>query len=168
MASDISEVDTDRHLDPGPSAWNFRDEVLRCLLHGKQSLPSGVTCSSHFPLLLLPRRSLADLSECIALYATVERQLVWEIAGYWHLVHMIWIDGTYDMAGSQELEKYRRESTVALGPVDTVKYAEAFVATGLMIRTHPMRSLRPSSRPSRSGAHADRRARRLPRQSRAL
>jgi acetolactate synthase-1/2/3 large subunit len=36
---------------------------------------------------------------------------------------------------SQELEKYRRESEVAFGPVDTVKYAEAFGATGLMIRT---------------------------------
>jgi acetolactate synthase I/II/III large subunit len=48
---------------------------------------------------------------------------------------MVWIDGTYDIAGGQELEKYRRESEVAFEPVDTVKYAEAFGATGLMIRT---------------------------------
>ena len=41
MASDISKIDTDRHPDPGMPAWNFRDKVIRRLLHGKQSLPSG-------------------------------------------------------------------------------------------------------------------------------
>jgi acetolactate synthase-1/2/3 large subunit len=50
-----------------------------------------------------------------------------------HLVHMIWIDGTYDMVGSQELLKYHRVSGVNFGPVDPVKYAEAFGATGLRI-----------------------------------
>jgi hypothetical protein len=29
MAPDISKIDTDRHLNPGPSVWNFRDELLR-------------------------------------------------------------------------------------------------------------------------------------------
>jgi acetolactate synthase-1/2/3 large subunit len=52
-----------------------------------------------------------------------------------HLVHMVWIDGTYDMVGVQELEKYGRESAVAFGPVDVVKYADAFGAKGLMIST---------------------------------
>jgi len=50
-----------------------------------------------------------------------------------HLVHMIWIDGTYDMVGEQERLKYNRASGVNFGPVDTVKYAEAFGATGLRI-----------------------------------
>src|SRR5580658_1823413 len=50
-----------------------------------------------------------------------------------HLVHMIWIDGTYDMVGEQERLKYNRASGVDFGPVDTVKYAEAFGATGLRI-----------------------------------
>jgi hypothetical protein len=34
MAPDISKVDTDCHLDPGRSAWNFRDVMLRWLFHG--------------------------------------------------------------------------------------------------------------------------------------
>jgi hypothetical protein len=38
MAPDITKVDTNRRLDLGLSTWNFRDEVLRWLLHGKQSL----------------------------------------------------------------------------------------------------------------------------------
>jgi acetolactate synthase I/II/III large subunit len=50
-----------------------------------------------------------------------------------HLVHMIWIDGSYNMVGAQENLKYSRASGVDFGPVDTVKYAEAFGATGLRI-----------------------------------
>jgi hypothetical protein len=41
MAPDIAKVDTNRQLGLGLPAWNFRDEVPRRLLHGKQSLPSG-------------------------------------------------------------------------------------------------------------------------------
>ena len=52
-----------------------------------------------------------------------------------NLVHMIWIDGTYDMVATQERIKYGRSSGTDLGPVDPVKYAEAFGATGMMIRT---------------------------------
>ena len=50
-----------------------------------------------------------------------------------HLVHMIWIDGSYDMVAEQERIKYNRVSGVDFGPVDPVKYAEAFGATGLRI-----------------------------------
>jgi len=50
-----------------------------------------------------------------------------------NLVHMVWIDGTYDMVGVQERPKYGRTSGVDFGPVDVVKYAEAFGATGLWI-----------------------------------
>jgi acetolactate synthase-1/2/3 large subunit len=52
-----------------------------------------------------------------------------------NLVHMIWIDGTYDMVAEQELIKYGRSSGCEFGPVDPVKYAEAFGATGMIIRT---------------------------------
>ena len=38
MALDVTKVDADRQLSPGPPAGNFRDEVMRRLLHGKQSL----------------------------------------------------------------------------------------------------------------------------------
>ena len=51
------------------------------------------------------------------------------------LVHLVWIDGTYDMVGTQEQLKYGRTSGVDFGPVDPVRYAEAFGATGMMINT---------------------------------
>jgi acetolactate synthase-1/2/3 large subunit len=52
-----------------------------------------------------------------------------------HLVHLIWIDGTYDMVAVQEKQKYGRASGTDFGPVDPVKYAEAFGACGFMIQT---------------------------------
>lgn len=52
-----------------------------------------------------------------------------------HLVHLVWIDGSYDMVGIQEFAKYGRRSGVDFGPVDVVRFAEAFGATGLMIQT---------------------------------
>lgn len=52
-----------------------------------------------------------------------------------NLVHLVMIDGTYNMVAVQEVAKYGRPSGIELGPVDTVKYAEAFGAVGLMIRT---------------------------------
>ena len=48
---------------------------------------------------------------------------------------MVWIDGAYDMVAVQEEQKYGRRSGTAFGPVDPVKYAEAFGAAGFAIRT---------------------------------
>ena len=52
-----------------------------------------------------------------------------------NLVHMILIDGSYDMVAEQEILKYNRPSGTDFGPVDPVKYAEAFGAKGLMVRS---------------------------------
>lgn len=52
-----------------------------------------------------------------------------------NLVHMIWIDGTYNMVAVQEEQKYGRPSGTCFGPLNPVKYAEAFGARGLMIDT---------------------------------
>jgi len=52
-----------------------------------------------------------------------------------NIVHLVWIDGTYDMVATQEALKYGRKSGIEFGPVDLVKYAEAFGATGRVIRS---------------------------------
>ena len=52
-----------------------------------------------------------------------------------NLVHTIWIDGTYDMVATQERQKYGRPSGIQFGPVDPVKYADAFGARGFMIQS---------------------------------
>jgi acetolactate synthase I/II/III large subunit len=52
-----------------------------------------------------------------------------------NLVHMVWIDHSYDMVRFQEIAKYGRASGVDFGPVDVVRFAEAFGAKGLKIET---------------------------------
>jgi len=48
-------------------------------------------------------------------------------------VHLVWTDGSYDMVKIQQDPKYGRHTAVELGPVDVVKYAEAFGAVGMRI-----------------------------------
>jgi len=50
-----------------------------------------------------------------------------------NLVHLVWIDGAYDMVRFQEVAKYGRSSGVEFGPVDVVAFAESFGATGLRL-----------------------------------
>jgi len=50
-----------------------------------------------------------------------------------NFVHLVWSDGSYNMVKIQQVLKYGRPSGVEFGPVDIVKYAEAFGATGLRI-----------------------------------
>lgn len=52
-----------------------------------------------------------------------------------NLVHLVWIDGAYDMVKFQQIAKYGRAAAVEFGPVDLVRYAEAFGARGFMIET---------------------------------
>ena len=50
-----------------------------------------------------------------------------------NLVHMIWIDGSYNMVAVQEQSTFQKTAGTDFGPVDVVKYAEAFGAKGWMI-----------------------------------
>jgi acetolactate synthase I/II/III large subunit len=50
-----------------------------------------------------------------------------------NFVHLVWIDSAYDMVKFQEVAKYGRASGTDFGPVDVVRFAEAFGAQGLRI-----------------------------------
>ncbi|MEQ7214373.1 acetolactate synthase AlsS [Enterococcus asini] len=52
-----------------------------------------------------------------------------------NIIHLVWNDGSYNMVEFQEEMKYNRSSGVHFGPVDFVKYAEAFGAKGLRTTT---------------------------------
>ena len=52
-----------------------------------------------------------------------------------NIVHLIWIDGAYDMVRFQQVAKYGRAAAVEFGPVDVVRFAEAFGARGFMIES---------------------------------
>ena len=50
-----------------------------------------------------------------------------------NFVHIVWIDGSYDMVRFQEMAAWGRESGVRFGPVDVVKFAESMGAKGFHI-----------------------------------
>lgn len=52
-----------------------------------------------------------------------------------NFVHIVWIDGSYDMVRFQEVASWGRESGVRFGPVDVVKFAESMGARGFNIAT---------------------------------
>ncbi len=62
-----------------------------------------------------------------------------------NLVHLVWIDGAYDMVKFQQVAKYGRSSAVEFGPVDVVHYAKAFAHTA-STSTRPISWVRHSGR----------------------
>ena len=50
-----------------------------------------------------------------------------------NFVHLVWIDGSYNMVGMQQVAAYGRDAAVHFGPVDVVKFAESMGARGLRI-----------------------------------
>jgi acetolactate synthase-1/2/3 large subunit len=51
-----------------------------------------------------------------------------------NLVHLVWMDGHYDMVRFQQVAKYGREAAVQFGPVDVAGIARACGAHGMMIQ----------------------------------
>lgn len=54
----------------------------------------------------------------------------------YNFVHIVWMHGFYGMVGIQQMPKYGRLSGVTSGPVDIVRFAEAFGPKRLRIE-HP-------------------------------
>lgn len=50
-----------------------------------------------------------------------------------NFVHLVWIDGAYNMVQMQQIAAYGRDSGVHFGPVDIVKFAESMGARGFQI-----------------------------------
>ena len=120
------------HLWLARHLYSFRARQI-LITNGQQTLgvalPWGIAAS-----LVRPHEKIISISgDGGFLFSAMELETAVRLRA--NLVHMIWIDGTYDMVAVQEQQKYGRKSGIELGPVDPVKYAEAFGATGFMIRT---------------------------------
>jgi len=113
--------------------YSFRARQL-LISNGQQTLGVALPWAIAATLVRPQEKVLCISGEGGFLYSANELETAVRLKS--HLVHMIWIDGSYDMVGSQELIKYHRVSGVEFGPVDPVQYAEAFGATGLRI-DHP-------------------------------
>jgi acetolactate synthase I/II/III large subunit len=118
------------HLWIARHLYSFRPRQV-LISNGQQTLgvalPWGIAAS-----IVRPAEKILSISgDGGFLYSAMELETAVRLKA--NIVHMVWIDGTYDMVGIQEKLKYGRTSGVDLGPIDYIKYAEAFGATGLMI-----------------------------------
>jgi acetolactate synthase-1/2/3 large subunit len=120
------------HLWIARHLYSFRPRQV-LITNGQQTLgvamPWGIAAA-----IVRPAEKILSISgDGGFLYSSMELETAVRLKA--NLVHMVWIDGTYDMVATQEKLKYGRSSGTDFGPIDYIKYAQAFGATGLMIDT---------------------------------
>ncbi len=118
------------HLWIARHLYSFKPRQV-LISNGQQTLgvalPWGIAAS-----IVRPAEKVLSISgDGGFLYSAMELETAVRLKA--NIVHMVWIDGTYDMVAVQEKLKYGRTSGIDFGPIDYIKYAEAFGATGLMI-----------------------------------
>jgi acetolactate synthase I/II/III large subunit len=113
-----------RHL------YSFRPRQL-LFTNGQQTLGVGLPWAIAASL-VRPREKVISISgDGGFLFSAMELETAVRLKC--NLVHLVWIDGAYDMVRFQEMAKYGRASGVDFGPVDIVRFAESFGAQGMMI-----------------------------------
>jgi acetolactate synthase I/II/III large subunit len=115
-----------RHL------YSFRARQV-LITNGQQTLGVGLPWAIAAAIVRPSEKILSISGDGGFLYSAMELETAVRLRA--NLVHLIWIDGHYDMVATQEKLKYGRTSGVDFGPVDYIKYAEAFGATGLVIKS---------------------------------
>jgi acetolactate synthase-1/2/3 large subunit len=118
------------HLWIARHLYSFRPRQV-LISNGQQTLgvalPWGIAAS-----IVRPAEKILSISgDGGFLYSAMELETAVRLKA--NIVHMVWINGTYDMVAVQEKLKYGRTSGIDFGPIDYIKHAEAFGATGLMI-----------------------------------
>jgi acetolactate synthase I/II/III large subunit len=118
------------HLWIARHLYSFKPRQV-LISNGQQTLgvalPWGIAASITRPA----EKILSISGDGGFLYSAMELETAVRLKA--NIVHMVWIDGTYNMVAIQEKLKYGRSSGTDFGPIDYIKYAEAFGATGLMI-----------------------------------
>ena len=113
-----------RHL------YSFRPRQV-LISNGQQTMGVGLPWGIAASIVRPAEKVLSISGDGGFLFSAVELETAVRLRS--NIVHMVWVDGTYDMVAVQAMLKYGRTSGIKLGPIDYVKYAEAFGAKGLMI-----------------------------------
>jgi acetolactate synthase I/II/III large subunit len=120
------------HLWIAHFLFSFRARQI-LISNGQQTLGVALPCGIASCLVRPNEKTLSISGDGGFLFSAMELETAARLK--LNLVHMVWINGTYDMVAVQEQPKYKRTSGVDFGPVDVVKYAEAFGAAGFMVET---------------------------------
>ena len=120
------------HLWMARHLYSFRSRQM-LISNGQQTLGVALPWAIAATLVRPAEKVLSISGDGGFLFSGMELETAVRLQS--HLVHMIWIDGTYKMVAVQEEEKYGRPSGTTFGPLDPVKYAESFGAHGFMIQS---------------------------------
>jgi acetolactate synthase I/II/III large subunit len=120
------------HLWMARHLYSFRARQI-LISNGQQTLGIALPWAIAATLVRPSEKVLSISGDGGFLFSAMELETAVRLKS--NLVHMILIDGSYDMVAEQEILKYNRPSGTDFGPVDPVKYAEAFGAKGLMVRS---------------------------------
>jgi acetolactate synthase I/II/III large subunit len=120
------------HLWMARHLYSFRARQI-LISNGQQTLGVALPWAIAATLVRPAEKVLSISGDGGFLFSAMELETAVRLKS--NLVHMILIDGSYDMVAEQEILKYDRPSGTDFGPVDPVKYAEAFGAKGLMIQS---------------------------------
>jgi acetolactate synthase I/II/III large subunit len=120
------------HLWMARHLYSFRARQI-LISNGQQTLGVALPWAIAATLVRPAEKVLSISGDGGFLFSAMELETAVRLQS--NLVHMIWIDGTYDMVATQEKQKYGRPSGTEFGAVDPVKYAEAFGARGFMIQS---------------------------------
>jgi acetolactate synthase I/II/III large subunit len=110
--------------------YSFRARQI-LMTNGQQTLGVGLPWAIAASLVRPSEKVISVSGDGGFLFSAMELETAVRLKS--NLVHLVWIDGFYDMVGIQQMAKYGRLSGVTLGPVDVVRFAEAFGARGLKI-----------------------------------
>jgi acetolactate synthase-1/2/3 large subunit len=110
--------------------YSFRARQI-LMTNGQQTLGVGLPWAIAASLVRPSEKVISISGDGGFLFSAMELETAVRLKS--NLVHLVWVDGFYDMVGIQEMAKYGRLSGVTLGPVDVVRFAEAFGAKGLKI-----------------------------------
>jgi acetolactate synthase I/II/III large subunit len=110
--------------------YSFRARQI-LMTNGQQTLGVGLPWAIAASLVRPSEKVISISGDGGFLFSAMELETAVRLKS--NLVHLVWIDGFYDMVGIQEMAKFGRLSGVTLGPVDVVRFAEAFGAKGLKI-----------------------------------
>jgi acetolactate synthase-1/2/3 large subunit len=120
------------HLWIARHLYSFRPRQV-LITNGQQTLGVALPWGIAGTLVRPSEKILSISGDGGFLYSAMELETAVRLKA--NLVHMVWVDGAYNMVATQEKLKYGRTSGVDFGPIDYIKYAQAFGATGLMINT---------------------------------
>jgi acetolactate synthase-1/2/3 large subunit len=145
------------HLWMARHLYSFRARQI-LISNGQQTLGVALPWAIAATLVRPSEKVLSISGDGGFLFSAMELETAVRIKS--NLVHMILIDGSYDMVAEQEILKYGRSSGTDFGPVDPVKYAEAFGAKGLMIQSpdqipHVLKQAFDTPGPVLVGVHVD-------------